>query len=157
MLNRTTFTHNQNIHYDLLVNVIPTVKKCYHCKVIQNLTGTKLMTLQREYDKLQHYLQIREDKGLFQCQSCGEDNADRNADYNIEKRGLGQASNQGSTVDMPRTFPSVDRNTMMRKEASVFKLRYFTMLQICQLFSSVCQQGPPFGRLFVLLDFFVLS
>ena len=124
---------------------MPTVKKCYHCKVIQNLTDTKLMALQQEYDKLQHYLQTKQDlglysankqqadrfykvgtrkiQGLFQCQTCGEDNADRNAAYNIAKRGLGQASNLGVTVDMPRTFPSVDGNTMMRKEASVFQRR----------------------------------
>ena len=60
-------------------------------------------------------------QGLFQCQTCCEDNADRNAAYNIAKRGLGQASNLGATVDRPRTFPSVERNTMMRKEASVFQ------------------------------------
>jgi hypothetical protein len=35
---------------------MPTIKKCYHCKVIQNLTDTKLMALQHEYDNLQHYL-----------------------------------------------------------------------------------------------------
>jgi hypothetical protein len=32
-------------------------KKCYHCKVIEDLTNTKLVALQQEYDNLQHYLQ----------------------------------------------------------------------------------------------------
>jgi hypothetical protein len=36
----------------------------------------------------------------------------------LKQRGIGQASNLGVTVNMPRTFPSVDRNIMMRKEAS---------------------------------------
>jgi transposase len=62
---------------------------------------------------------IRKIQGLFQCQTCGEDNADRNAAFNIAKRRLGQASNLGAKVNMPRTFPSTDMNTLMRKEASV--------------------------------------
>ena len=65
---------------------------------------------------------IRKIQGLFQCKTCGEDNADRNAAYNIAKRGLGQASNLGATVDMPKTFPCVERNTKMRKEV----LRFYT-------------------------------
>jgi putative transposase len=39
-------------------------KKCYHCKVIEDLTNTKLVALQQEYDNLQHYLQTKEDLGL---------------------------------------------------------------------------------------------
>ncbi|MGB6530339.1 MAG: hypothetical protein WBF33_19725 [Candidatus Nitrosopolaris sp.] len=40
-------------------------KKCYHCKVVEDLTNTKLVALQREYDNLQHYLQTKEDLGLY--------------------------------------------------------------------------------------------
>ena len=40
------------------------VKKTYHCKVIR-LTNTKQVALQQEYDNLQHYLQTREDRGLY--------------------------------------------------------------------------------------------
>ena len=36
-------------------------KKCYHCKVIEDLTNTILLALQQEYDNLQHYLQTKED------------------------------------------------------------------------------------------------
>jgi len=40
-------------------------KKCYHCKIIEDLTNTKLLALQQEYDNLQHYLQTKEDLGLY--------------------------------------------------------------------------------------------
>ena len=53
---------------------MPTVKKCYHCKVIQNLTDTKLMALQQKYDKLQHYLQTKQDLELY---SANKQQADR--------------------------------------------------------------------------------
>jgi transposase len=61
---------------------------------------------------------------LFTCAKCGEDNADRNAAFNIGHPGLGHASNLGITVSISmhklklRTFASVDRNTMMTKEAN---------------------------------------
>ncbi len=46
---------------------MPLVKKCYHCKVIENLTDTKKMALEREYKNLQHYLQTnkKEDLGIY--------------------------------------------------------------------------------------------
>jgi hypothetical protein len=68
--------------YDLLELMVPTVKKCYHCKVIQNLTDTKLMALQQEYDKLQHYLQTKQDLGLY---SANKQQADRF--YKVVKTG----------------------------------------------------------------------
>lgn len=45
---------------------MPLVKKCYHCKIV-GLTNTKehLLALSQEYENLQHYLQTREDKGLY--------------------------------------------------------------------------------------------
>ena len=49
------------------------VKKTYHCKVIR-LTNTKQVALQQEYDNLQHYLQTREDRGLY---SANKQQADR--------------------------------------------------------------------------------
>jgi hypothetical protein len=80
-------------------------KKCYHCKVIEDLTNTKLVTLQQKYDNLQHYLQTKEDLG-------------------VAYRALGYISKVGVTVNMPklklRTFASIDRNAMMTKEAIYF-------------------------------------
>ena len=49
------------------------VKKTYHCKVIQ-LTNTKQVALQQEYNNLQHYLQTKEDRGLY---SANKQQADR--------------------------------------------------------------------------------
>jgi hypothetical protein len=39
---------------------------------------------------------------------------------NIAQRALGYISKVGATVNMSLTFPSVDRNAMMRKEATSF-------------------------------------
>src|SRR5215467_2214297 len=59
----------------------------------------------------------RKIQGLFTCVTCGEENADRNAAFNIAYRALGNISKVGATVNTLRTFPSVDRNAMMRREA----------------------------------------
>lgn len=65
---------------------------------------------------------IRKIRGLSQCKKCNvrSENADRNADFNIAYRALGYISKVGVTVNIPRTFPSVVRNAMMRKEATDF-------------------------------------
>ena len=60
---------------------MPFVKKTYHCKVI-HLTNTKQVALQQEYDNLQHYLQTREDRGLY---SANKQQADRF--YKVIKKG----------------------------------------------------------------------
>ncbi len=60
---------------------------------------------------------MRKIQGLFTCKTCGEENADRNAAFNIAYRALGYISKVGVIVNTPKTFPSVDRNAMMRKEA----------------------------------------
>jgi transposase len=58
----------------------------------------------------------RKVQGLFTCTKCGEENADRNAAFNIAYRALGCRV----TVNMPntRTLASVDRNAMMTREAT---------------------------------------
>jgi putative transposase len=63
---------------------MPLAKKCYHCKVIQDLTNTKLMALEQEYNNLQHYLQTnkKEDLGLY---SANKQQADRF--YKVIKKG----------------------------------------------------------------------
>jgi IS605 OrfB family transposase len=102
-------------------------KLAQYIKYKAALAGIKVIEVSEawssQYCKICCQKGTRKIQGLFQCKTCGEDNADRNAAYNIAKRGLGQASNLGVTVDMPRTFPSVDRNTMMRKEAYIFNRR----------------------------------
>jgi putative transposase len=60
---------------------------------------------------------MRKTQGLFICKKCGEENADRNAAFNIAYRALGYISKVGVTVNTLETFPSIDRNAMMRKEA----------------------------------------
>ncbi len=61
---------------------------------------------------------------VYLCKRCGEENADRNAAFNIAYRALGYISKVGVTVNMPklnlRTFASIDRNAMMTKEATYF-------------------------------------
>lgn len=53
---------------------MPLAKKCYHCRVIEDLTNTKLVALEQEYNNLQHYLQTKEDLGLY---SANKQQADR--------------------------------------------------------------------------------
>ena len=65
---------------------------------------------------------IRKIQGLFQCEKCNvrSENADRNAAFNIAYRALGYISKVGVTVNIPklRTLGSIDRNTMITREAS---------------------------------------
>jgi hypothetical protein len=65
------------------------------------------------------YIKVtRRTQGLFICKICGEENADRNAAFNIAAcRALGYISKVGVTVNNLKTFPRIDRNAMMRKEA----------------------------------------
>jgi putative transposase len=58
----------------------------------------------------------RKTQGLFICKNCGEDNADRNAAFNIAYRALGYISKVGVTVNIPITLASTDRSTMMTRE-----------------------------------------
>ena len=58
----------------------------------------------------------RRTQGLFTCKTCGEENADRNAVFNIAYRALGYISKVGVTVNIPITLASTDRSTMMTRE-----------------------------------------
>jgi putative transposase len=58
----------------------------------------------------------RRTQGLFVCKTCGEENADRNASFNIAYRALGYISKVGVTVNIPITLASTDRSTMMTRE-----------------------------------------
>jgi putative transposase len=58
----------------------------------------------------------RRTQGLFMCKTCGEENADRNASFNIAYRALGYISKVGVTVNIPITLASTDRSTMMTRE-----------------------------------------
>jgi hypothetical protein len=72
----------------------------------------------------------RRTQGLFVCKTCGEDNADRNASFNIAYRALGYISKVGVTVNIPITLASTDRSAMMtretRKRLPVFDRYLFT-------------------------------
>jgi transposase len=58
----------------------------------------------------------RRTQGLFVCNTCGEENADRNASFNIAYLALGYISKVGVTVNIPITLASTDRSTMMTRE-----------------------------------------
>jgi putative transposase len=58
----------------------------------------------------------RRTQRLFVCKTCGEENADRNASFNIAYRALGYISKVGVTVNIPITLASTDRSTMMTRE-----------------------------------------
>ena len=59
---------------------------------------------------------MRRTQGLFVCKTCGEENADRNAAFNIAYRTLGYISKVGVTVNIPLTLASTDRSAMMTRE-----------------------------------------
>jgi transposase len=63
-------------------------------------------------------------KGLFVCKTCGEENADRNAAFNIAYRALGYISKVGVTANIPITLASTDRSTMMTRETRKRLLLY---------------------------------
>lgn len=61
---------------------------------------------------------VRSTQGLFTCDHCDiEENADRNAAFNIAKRGLGYMSKLGVSVNMPRTPAMHSSSAMMSGEA----------------------------------------
>jgi hypothetical protein len=73
--------------------------------------GTVMRCRLREREK-------RKTTGRFVCDHCGEENADRNAAFNIAKRGLGHISKLGVVVvNLPRTPARIEMNPMMTGEA----------------------------------------
>ena len=53
---------------------------------------------------------------MFVCKICGEDDADRNASFNIAYRAFGYISKVGVTENIPVTLASTDMSTTMTKE-----------------------------------------
>ena len=49
-----------------------------------------------------HHKGARKVQGLLTCAKCGEENADRNAAFNIAYRALGYISKVGVTVNIPK-------------------------------------------------------
>ena len=70
-------------------------------KVIKILEDWTLQTCRRCNQR-----GTRRTRGLFMCKTCGEENADRNAAFNIAYRALGYISKVGVTVNIPRTLAS---------------------------------------------------
>ncbi|MFY9873010.1 MAG: zinc ribbon domain-containing protein [Candidatus Nitrosopolaris sp.] len=84
------------------------------------LAGVKVIKVTEEwtsqYCRKCYQKGMRKTQGLFQCEKCGKENADRNAAFNIGYRALGYISKVGVIVNIPKTLASVDRNTMMTRE-----------------------------------------
>src|SRR5215469_4541071 len=86
----------------------------------------------------------RPTQGLFLCDKCGEENADRNAAFNIGYRALGYISKVGATVNSPITLPSVVRNTMVRISTNL-SIVMRKLSSLCRLSSSVT--NAPYNTL----------
>src|SRR5215831_2209773 len=103
-------------------------KLTQYIKYKAGLAGIKVIQVSEartsQYCRKCYQKGARKIQGLFTCAKCGEENADRNAAFNIAYRALGYISKVGVTVNIPklklRTFASVDRNAMMTKEATYF-------------------------------------
>jgi len=59
---------------------------------------------------------MRKTQGMF-IRECGEENADKNAAFNIGYLVLGYISKAGVTVNTLKTSPSVERNSMMGRSS----------------------------------------
>jgi putative transposase len=116
--------HNTNRKFNRKLAGFQYYKLTRYIKYKAALAGIKVIQVSEkwtsQYCRKCYQKGVRKIQGLFLCSKCGEDNADRNAAFNIGHRGLGHASNLGITVSISRTFPSIDRNAMMRKEATDF-------------------------------------
>ena len=67
-------------------------------KVIQVLEASTSQYCRKCYQK-----GVLKVQGLFTCAKCGEENADRNAAFNIAYRALGYISKVGVAVNVPNT------------------------------------------------------
>ena len=114
--------HNSNRKFNRKLASFQYYSLTHYIKYKAALAGIKVIQVSEkwtsQYCRKCYQKGIRKIQGLFRCSKCGEDNADRNAAFNIGHRGLGHASNLGITVSISRTFPSVDSNAIMRKEAT---------------------------------------
>jgi putative transposase len=116
--------HNTNRKFNRKLTGFQYYKLTRYIKYKAALAGIKVIQVSEkwtsQYCRKCYQKGVRKIQGLFRCSKCGEGNADRNAAFNIGHRGLGHLSNLGITVSISRTFPSIDRNAMMRKEAIDF-------------------------------------
>jgi transposase len=91
------------------------MRVCYACGSHETvrLAGIKVFMISEAYTSQECFRchtrdkKARKTQGLYRCKKCGEENADRNAAFNIARKVLGYSSMTGVTVDIPITLPSV--------------------------------------------------
>jgi len=114
--------HNSNRKFNRKLASFQHYRLTHYIKYKPALVGINLIRVSEkwtsQYCRQCYQKGIQKIQGLFRCSKCGENNADRNAAFNIRHRGLGHASNLGITVSISMTFPSIDGNEIMKKEAT---------------------------------------
>jgi putative transposase len=101
------------------ISGFPYFKFVEYLKYKAALAGIKTFVISEAYTSQECFRchtrdkKARKTQGLYLCKKCGEENADRNAAFNIARKALGYISKAGVVVNLPRTLPSVEGNVML--------------------------------------------